>query len=377
MQKHKRIEPLITPLASIFGSGFLIIIPILASVAGEFSFLAMMIVCFLAYLIGHVIRYNIKNVEPLIDNGKANKNTKTFELLSDILLIPAYIISIVLYLKILASFVLKAFNVDTPINENILVSLILVIILLFSIFKGLKSLNFLEKYALLLTLIIIVLLFIGFLSYDIKQFSHGYTWPVVKNISLIEKIKIIAGTLIVVQGFETTRYLSYEYDAKTRIKACKNAQIFSTIIYVLLIFVATPITHILNLQKPVANNELILLVQFAVPLLLIPLILAAILSQFSAAIADALGASGNINEIFEKKISVKKASIIVILFATLLTWLVSSGAVVALASKAFAAYYFFQCLVAFSVAKTKKEKTLFIFLMFILLFIVFFAVPAG
>ena len=45
-------------LASIFGSGFLIIVPILAGVVGEFSVFAMAGVCVLAYAVGSVIRFN-------------------------------------------------------------------------------------------------------------------------------------------------------------------------------------------------------------------------------------------------------------------------------------------------------------------------------
>ena len=51
-----------TPLASIFGSGFLIIVPILTGAVGIYSVYAMAGVCLLAYAVGTVIRFNIKNV---------------------------------------------------------------------------------------------------------------------------------------------------------------------------------------------------------------------------------------------------------------------------------------------------------------------------
>ncbi len=41
-----------TPLSSIFGSGFLIIVPILAGAVGPYSVLAMAGVCALAYAVG-------------------------------------------------------------------------------------------------------------------------------------------------------------------------------------------------------------------------------------------------------------------------------------------------------------------------------------
>jgi hypothetical protein len=53
-----------TPLSSIFGSGFLIIVPILAGAVGPYAVLAMAAVCALAYAVGGVIRFNIKHAEP-------------------------------------------------------------------------------------------------------------------------------------------------------------------------------------------------------------------------------------------------------------------------------------------------------------------------
>ncbi len=48
-----------TPLASIFASGFLVVVPILASAVGPYSILAMMVVAFVAFLVGKIVRHNI------------------------------------------------------------------------------------------------------------------------------------------------------------------------------------------------------------------------------------------------------------------------------------------------------------------------------
>jgi len=45
-----------TPLASIFGSGFLVIVPVLASSVGPYSVLAMLVVAFVAFQAGAVVR---------------------------------------------------------------------------------------------------------------------------------------------------------------------------------------------------------------------------------------------------------------------------------------------------------------------------------
>ena len=63
------------------------------------------LLCVLAYLVGSVIRYNIKHVEPLFASRQA-KSTLSLERFSDLALVGAYIISVCLYLYILSSFYL-------------------------------------------------------------------------------------------------------------------------------------------------------------------------------------------------------------------------------------------------------------------------------
>ena len=65
----KLLNATITPLASIFGSGFLVIVPILHGAVGPYSVLAMAVVCGLAYVVGNAIRFNIRTVEPMLKNG--------------------------------------------------------------------------------------------------------------------------------------------------------------------------------------------------------------------------------------------------------------------------------------------------------------------
>lgn len=371
-----KIAPLVTPLASIFGSGFLIIAPILAAAVGKYAGFAMMAVCLLAYMVGYVIRHNIRYAEPELEKGIANSPTQIFEKVSDLALIPAYVISVVLYLKIMSSFFLDAFNLDTSINENIMISIILIGILIIALKKGLGVLEFLEKYALIVTLVIIAALCLGFLYYDINASSSGFVWPTMNEGTWLDKVKILAGTLIVVQGFETTRYLSNKFNRETRIKACRDSQLISSGVYIIFVFLTVPIMYNINLQGEISNNILIEVVKIAAPVLVIPLILAAILSQFSAAVADIFGASGNVSEVSDNRINLKKASLYIISAALLLTWIVSSGDIVSLASRAFAFYYMLQCIVALSVATTTKQKIFFTGLAIILFFITFYATPS-
>ena len=52
----------VTPLASIIGSGFLVVAPLLGSVAGSWSVVAMAGIVLVAYAIGGVLRFNILKI---------------------------------------------------------------------------------------------------------------------------------------------------------------------------------------------------------------------------------------------------------------------------------------------------------------------------
>ncbi|NVJ65258.1 MAG: hypothetical protein HWE16_02130 [Gammaproteobacteria bacterium] len=373
---NKVRQATITPLASIFGSGFLVIIPILDSIAGPYSVLAMALVCLIAFGVGSVIRYNIRYNEVPIEKGTATKSTMLLEKLSDIALVPAYIISVTLYLRILSSYLLGFFNNDIELYEQYITTGIILFILAIGLSKGLKALEGLEKWALAVTLFIIALVLACFAFYDIQTWQSGnLTLSKMPERSWWEIATILGGTLIVVQGFETSRYLGHKYTATERIQSSRNSQIISTGVYLLFVLLATPLTHFLTAKF--SDNALIDLAKIAAFWLPIPLVLAAIFSQFSAAVADTFGASGNMQEFTHDKLSEKLSYLIICGFAILLCWLANTGQILALASRAFAFYYLIQCLVALTNCKSFAKQALFSLLAVILLFITVFAVPAG
>lgn len=365
-----------TPLASIFGSGFLVIISVLSDSVSLYALPAMAGICALAYWVGSVMRFNIAHAEPLFESHSAPKSAVWFEKVADIALVPAYIISVTLYLRILASYGLGYFDADSEFNERVVTTSVIAFILLVGFIKGLEVLEGLEKWALMATMLIIALLIVAFGVYDFTVFSKGQlTMPTFKGHAPWHIVTVLAGTLIVVQGFETTRYLGDQYDRETRIRACRNSQIISTVVYLLFVGLATPLMHFL--PDNVSDNGLMNLAKVVAVWLPAPLVLAAIFSQFSAATADTIGASGNMQEFTEHKISEKYAYLIICGFAIVLTWTAETMQILALASRAFAFFYFLQCLVAFSIAKESAKKISFLVIAAILLFITVFAVPVG
>ncbi|MGB3125731.1 MAG: hypothetical protein WBB95_18105 [Pseudomonas sp.] len=377
---NKLVKATMTPLASIFGSGFLVIVPILAGAVGPFSVWAMLAVCALAYAVGHVIRFNIQFAEPVLASESPPKRLKFIEGSSDIALVGAYVISVCLYINILASFLLGGLNnvwsgIDTPFHEHLLTAGVIAVIGAIGYFKGLDMLESLEDIALWITLAIIGALFVGFGMYDWREMSGaGIQWPVMPANNWWQILTIVGGTLIVVQGFETTRYLGDEFDSKTRISACRWSQIISTVVYLIFILLATPLMHFLG--KSVEDNALIMLAGKAATWLPLPLVAAAVLSQFSAAVADTMGGGGNMVEATHKRVNANHAYLIICSGAICLAF-APTLTILTLASKAFAFYYMLQCFVAIGVSKNATQKMFFGAIALVLAFIAIFAVPAG
>ncbi|WP_271272247.1 hypothetical protein [Aliamphritea hakodatensis] len=373
---RKHFELLATPLASIFGSGFLVIVPVLAQSAGPYMAVAMAAVCLLAYLVGSVIRHNIRVAEPLLADGQ-DSTLNVLERSADISIVVAYVISITLYLHILASFVLSGIGQDIPLYNNLLTSAIIIVIAGVGVWRGLGVLGFMEKWALYVTFVLIALVLAGFALFDFQAWQQdALQIPAARFNDLWQTCSIIAGTLIVVQGFETPRYLGEQYPADLRIQASRQSQLISASIYILFVLLAMPLVPSLN--GVFDDHSLITLAGLsAFGFLPAAVIFAAVLSQFSAAVADTLAASGNLSEISAKRISAPVSYLLIAGFALLLTWSADTFEILALASRAFAAYYALQCLVAWRATDSVRIKTGSLILAAIMLYIVIFAVPVG
>lgn len=374
------MKPLIdatsTPLSSIFGSGFLIIVPVLAGAVGAWSVYAMVAVCALAYAVGSVIRFNIRHAEPVLADSPGEA-TLSFERSSDLAIVLAYVISVCLYVHILAAFVLAGLGLDTPLNENLLTTGVIAAIVGIGMTRGLQTLDVLEQWGLYITLAIILLLIVGFAYYDwnVWRSVEGITLPQAEGHTPWEVLTIVAGTLIVVQGFETTRYLAADFDSDVRVRASRLSQVISTAVYVVFVALALPVVHTLN--GTYDDNSLIALVSVAASILAVPLILAAALSQFSAAVADTLAATGNLQEVTHGHLASRWGCLLVGAGAIALTWSADTFEILSLASRAFALYYLLQCLVAITVSRSFLQRAGISLVAIALAFITVFAVPAG
>ena len=336
----------VTPLASIMGSGFLVSAPLLAGVVGNLAVVFMGVLLLLAYFVGSAIRFNIRYFEPIENSGHGAAQEIAFA--SRIVLSGAYFVSVSYYLQLLAAFALDSFGVKNQIAANCITTVLLLIIGCIGIWRGLDEMEKTERFAVSLNLGMIGALLVGLLVYNGKLISAG-TWELAQLPTEISfhNLRIVLGLLIVVQGFETSRFLGDEHPAEQRIRTMRNAQLISALIYVVFIALATvlfrsdfgtDVTAIMKMTRPVA---------IALPVLIG---IAAIGSQFSAAVADNAGAGGLIEDISERKLSVRYAYLLVLVVTIVLTWQTDVNQIISYASRAFALFYALQGVVAFLVA---------------------------
>ncbi|MGI9346890.1 MAG: hypothetical protein ACR2PV_02745, partial [Gammaproteobacteria bacterium] len=119
---------MVTPLASIIGSGFLISVPLLASSIGIWAIPAVIGLTSVAYLLGGAIRYNIRYGEERFAHHTAGEATLSLETLSHLALTAAYFISVAYYLVLLAAFALKLGQIENVILGKSIATLLLLAI---------------------------------------------------------------------------------------------------------------------------------------------------------------------------------------------------------------------------------------------------------
>ncbi|MDC9727570.1 MAG: hypothetical protein PSN35_07025 [Candidatus Thioglobus sp.] len=385
LQKSESWQATLTPLSSIIGSGFLIMSPLLASVVGALSPVAVIGIVLLAYAIGSVIRFNIIHVEPRIKNGSLSKKTKEVESLGGIALVLAYMVAVAFYISLLSSFLLSYLGIDNIDAERWLTTVIILFIAFVGYKRGLGGLEKLEAVSMTVQLSIVVSLLLGLGVFSYVFYTSGeslsFDYPQ-RDIST--QIRILAGALLVVQGFETSRFLGEKYSPEMRVATMKKAQIISGILYVVSVILFLPVVQYLDLQH-IQLAKIVDVTGQAALVLPFMLIVAALMSQFSAAVADTGGGGGLLSENSGKKLSTHISYLGISLCAVLLVWTVDLIEIITLASRAFAFYYFLQALLALNFCyrdcspesrMTMWRRILFMSVAITLLYIIFFAIPA-
>jgi len=318
----------------------------LAGAVGIYALFSMMGLLLIAYAVGGAIRFNIRHFEPIENKGYGAP--QDLALLSRLTLAGAYFISVTYYLQLLAAFTLRLAGVEGAGWANGVTTGLLLVIGCAGMWRGLDQLEKVERYAVSLNLGMIGALLLALLVYNVRLLvAEEWGLPVIESVIDWPDVRVLLGLLIVVQGFETSRYLGDQHPAEQRIRTMRQAQLVSAGIYVLFVGLATvlfradfgtDVTAIMEMTKPIA--------------VFLPLMLAvaAIGSQFSAAVADNAGAGGLLTDLLHHKLRLRYVYLLIMVFTIVLTWQTNVNSIISYASRAFALYYALQCAVATVVA---------------------------
>lgn len=330
---------MVTPLASIIGSGFLVLGPILEIRFGALAPLAMAALCLAGWLFGAAVRTNIA-AEDLPDT----KLVTRLEYLAQLALAFAYVISVAYYLNLFGAFAVSLTPWNTPLAARIVTTAMLATVAIAGFSGGFKALERMEYASVALKLAIIAGLLLGLAVHFSKTAFAGALIIGPPTLGAWDALRLLFGLIVTVQGFETARYLGKSYDAKTRIAAMKWAQMLSSAIYMLYIgllaYIFEPNAHDLT------ETAIIDMMRVVAPILPAMLVAAALAAQFSAAVADTGGAGGLISEFSRGKIPPKAAYPVLIGAGIALTWTTDLFEIISYASRAFAGYYALQAVLA-------------------------------
>ena len=342
----------ITPLASIIGSGFLVLGPILETSYGYWAPAVMAALCAGAWLFGAAIRANIHSIE--VSGAPRGVLETRLDGLSSWVLAFAYIISVAYYLNLLGAFGVSLTEVDDRLHARLLASAVLVLVLVVGWTRGFSALERLEQIFVGIKLAVILALIFGLILFNVEHARAGELVFNPAELSGWPALTLAFGLIVTIQGFETSRYLGASYDAATRIRSMRRAQLISAAIYIVYIalisFVFAPS------ELPFSETAIVDMMRIVAPVLPVLLVAAALSAQFSAAVADTGGSGGLLVELSKGRISLRSAYAALVGAGLVLTWTANLFEIIAYASRAFALYYALQAAIAAIAAWRSKRQ---------------------
>ncbi|MGV6846787.1 MAG: hypothetical protein ACWA5A_00260 [Marinibacterium sp.] len=330
----------VTPLASIIGSGFLVLGPVLIDSYGGWAPAVMAGLCAVAYAFGWAIRFNILAIK----DDSRSRTEQRLEALASWALAFAYFISVAYYLNLFGAFAVSLTTLDTPVHARQVTTATLVLVLVVGWTRGFSALEQMEQVTVSIKLAIIAGLLIGLAFYFAQSAEAGNLRADPAVLTGWPAIATAFGLIVTVQGFETSRYLGGAYGAELRVRSMKLAQWIATAIY--MIYIGLLAYDFDVGQVPLSETAIIDMMVLVAPILPVLLVAAALSAQFSAAVADTAGAGGLVHELTRGHVPERLAYVLLASFGVVLTWAADVFQIIAYASRAFAAYYALQALIA-------------------------------
>jgi hypothetical protein len=345
----------ITPLASIIGSGFLILGPILVDSFGSYGVVAMAALCLAGYAFGGAIRYNIARIGTHAGEDDGDREgdgapddprvVALCEKASSWALAFAYAISVAYYLNLFGAFFARIFSDQNELLGRIITTGAYALILGAGLLRGFALLERMEQLTVSLKLAIIAALIAALAVQGGIVVERGTVEHSSPTMGGMSALLMMFGLIVTVQGFETSRYLGNHYDAPTRIRSMKLSQWIATAIYVAYVGLLS-----LSFEAgsfPLTETAIIDLMASISALLGPLLIVAALAAQFSAAVADTNGSGGLVTELTGGRFNARHTYLALAAIGLSLTWVADVFQIVSYASRAFALYYGLQSAIAF------------------------------
>jgi len=334
----------VTPLASIIGSGFLIIAPLLHSVMGKWALLGIAGLSIFAYGLGWIIRYNIVNAEPALQREKQGV-IACLEQAAQWSLGVAFAISVAFYLSLFIAFMFDRIGIVDVTASKWATTGLLMSIMGIAWWRGARGLESIELFAVSIKLAIILGVLAALLAYDVQSGTTWFAHDPIADFTTAQTLAMLAGMLMVTQGFETARFMGGQYSVRQRVNAVKYSQWIAIALYVTFIGLTCPIflTYPIVELNETTISETLGQVVWVLPLLLL---VAATASQLSAALADTIGGGGLLKELVKLRLSTNVYYMLIIVLALILVWVANVFEIINFASKGFALYYLIQVLIA-------------------------------
>ncbi|MCB1394905.1 MAG: hypothetical protein H6898_03155 [Rhodobacter sp.] len=333
LRRRATWRAMVTPLASIIGSGFLVLAPVLDHAYGMYAPLAMLALCAVAWGFGAAIRFNIA----AIGDQPGTQDAAWAETLASLLLGFAFVVSVAYYLNLLGAFALSLTPWADPTSARAMTTAVYGLILIAGWTGGFKRLESMEYAAVALKLSIIAGLLVALLWFGSgKAATHRLDFTPL-SVGPWQALTLGFGLIVTVQGFETSRYLGRSYDPDTRIRSMKLAQVIATTIYV--VYILLTAYSFAPGDVTLSETAIVDMMGIVSPVLPVVLVVAALAAQFSAAVADTSGSGGLLAEVSANRLKPRQSYAITVAIGLLITWNADVFQIIAYASRAFAAYY--------------------------------------
>ncbi len=343
IQESGTYKATVVPLAEIMDVGFIVFSPVIILSFGYDATWAMLGLCLLAILTGFAISYNISNYEPLIGKPDPLHRWNSIALWA---LLAASVVNVGYYAQLLMTLVwLPLGDLYSPGLVTATAAALLGILAIYGFAKGLMALNDLGNKSTAFNLSAIVAVLVAFAAYNLQRLVGGdFDLPHFNAPDNDEAFRKLLGLFVLVQGFESSRYIGAYFSAERRVKTMRSAQYISSAVYVL--FVAFSLILFARVTGP-NNVTAIFEVSKQVSAFLPFLIMAAALgSQLSAIVNDTETRTEMLARQLGDRLPRQWTFPLFLVPAILVVLLAPLSSAVALASRVFAAYYLSQALIA-------------------------------